>query len=65
MRDFVGNEILGSREYAELANRLYRLGDGLRTKLLSDLIKVTRSNTPLIFFFSRCFISNSHGWPLP
>lgn len=50
--DFVG-ELLGSRERAELASRIYRLGDGLRTKLMSEPMKLSHTNTALIFFFAR------------
>jgi hypothetical protein len=52
--DFVG-ELLGSRERAELASRIYRLGDSLRTKLMSEPVKPTHANFALIFFFARSF----------
>ncbi len=52
--DFVG-ELLGSRERAELASRIYRLGDSLRTKLISEAVKPSNTNAALIFFFARSF----------
>ncbi len=52
--DFVG-ELLGSRELGDLASRIYRLGDGLRARLVSGPLQKTPSNTALIFFFGRCF----------
>lgn len=52
--DFVG-ELLGSRERAELASRIYRLGDSLRTKLILEPLKPSHINTALIFFFARSF----------
>jgi uncharacterized protein DUF5677 len=51
--DFVG-ELLGSRELAELASRIYRLGDALRLKLVSRPVKANVANTAAIFFFGRC-----------
>jgi Family of unknown function (DUF5677) len=53
--DFAG-ELLGSRELADLASQIYRLGDSLRTKLGGGLlIKPTASNKASILFFARCF----------
>ena len=51
--DFVG-ELLGSRELADLASRIYKLGDALRAKLVTGPVKITASNTAAIFFFGRC-----------
>lgn len=52
MADFVG-ELLGSRDLADLASRIYGLGSGLRAKLMTDPVKTTPSNKALIFFFGR------------
>jgi hypothetical protein len=52
--DFV-DELLGSRELDDLASRIYRLGDGLRARLVSGPLQKTAANTALIFFFGRCF----------
>jgi len=52
--DVVG-ELLGSRELADLATRVYRLGDGLRDRVTSQRVKKSESNTAAIFFFARCF----------
>jgi hypothetical protein len=54
MSDFVG-ELLDSRSVADLASRLYRIGDALRAKLISEKVNPGPSNTALIFFFARCF----------
>lgn len=54
MPDFVG-ELLESRDLADLASQIYRLADALRTKLVTDQVKATPTNTALIFFFARCF----------
>jgi hypothetical protein len=54
--DFVG-ELLGSRELGDLASRIYRLGDGLRARLVSGPIARAPGNTASIFFFGRCFKS--------
>lgn len=54
MSDFVG-ELLDSREYAELASKIYRLADGLRGKITDTPIKPSATNTALIFFFARSF----------
>lgn len=57
MSDFV-QELLGSRDLADLANRIYRLADALRAKLMTDRVQLTASkpsNTALIFFFGRFF----------
>jgi len=54
MADFVG-ELLDSRELADLASRIYRLGNALRAKLVSDRIKTATSTNALIFFFARGF----------
>lgn len=54
MSDFVG-ELLGSRDLANLASRIYRLADALRAKLVSNPVK--RADVALIFFFARCFKS--------
>ena len=51
--NFVG-ELLGSRELADLASRIYRLGDALRDKLVSGPAKTNTANTAAIFFFARC-----------
>jgi hypothetical protein len=52
--DFVG-ELVGSRELADLASRIYRLGDALRAKLVTGpVVKTTASNIAAIFFFGRC-----------
>lgn len=52
--DFVG-ELLGSRDRAELASRIYRLADSLRTKLISEPVRRSNTNTALVFFFARSF----------
>jgi len=52
--DFVG-ELLGSRKHADLASRIYRLGDNLRTKLILESVKSSHTNTALLFFFARSF----------
>ncbi len=52
--DFV-SELLGSRQLADLASRIYRLGDALRTKLVGGLVGLAPANTASIFFFARCF----------
>jgi hypothetical protein len=54
MSDFVG-ELLNSRSLADLASRLFRIGDALRAKLSQRAVKVSPSNTAVIFFFARCF----------
>lgn len=54
MSDFVG-ELLDSREYAELASKIYRLADGLRGKMNGAHITPSATNTALIFFFARSF----------
>ncbi|MGD0119649.1 MAG: DUF5677 domain-containing protein [Candidatus Binatus sp.] len=53
MSDFVG-ELLGSRELADLASRIYGLGDTLRAKLLSGRLTKAPSTAASIFFFGRC-----------
>jgi len=50
--DFVG-ELLGSRDLADLASRIYAVADGLRAKLVTGPVRTTPSNTALIFFFGR------------
>ena len=52
MSDFVG-ELLGSRDLADLASRIYAVADGLRAKLVTGPVRTTPSNTALIFFFGR------------
>ena len=52
--DFVG-ELLGSRAHAALASKLYRLGDALRTNLLTAKIQTRPINTAIIFYFARGF----------
>lgn len=47
--DFVG-ELLGSRELADLASRIYRLGDALRAKLVTGPVKTTRQTPPQFSF---------------
>jgi hypothetical protein len=53
MADFAG-ELLGSRELADLASRIYGLGDTLRAKLVSGRLTKAPSNAASIFFFGRC-----------
>ena len=54
MPDFVG-ELIGSRELAALASRIFQLGSALLDKLVAGQVKATPSNTAMIFFFGRCF----------
>jgi hypothetical protein len=54
MSDFVG-ELLDSRSLADLASRLYHIGDALRAKFLSQRLNLSPSNTAVMFFFARCF----------
>jgi hypothetical protein len=52
--DFVG-ELLGSRNNAALASKIYRLADSIRDKLIAEQVQARRINTAVIFFFARGF----------
>jgi hypothetical protein len=52
--DFAG-ELLGSRELADLASRLYRLGDCIRGCLAGESLKAKPLSGALVFYFARSF----------
>ncbi len=52
MAEFVG-ELLGSRDFADLASRIYELGSAIRAKLVNEGVPRTPSHTASIFYFAR------------